>query len=387
MTEVVRDYVLSEDVAEIDAVVVTANNTASYFDRTVYTITNEDRKAAVTSLDLTNKIPQIRINRQTNQITASDGSVTVLVNGIASSEQELTTLRPEDVRKIEYYDLPPIKFGLSNGNKVINIITKIREDGIYGSVELNQHLTSPWLNDSFFLQYNRGRHQLAFTANIGYGSWDDQYASDEMEYTLDGVDFRQEEERQSENNFLSPQFSLKYTNQLPGKYVFQARFFPSYDKHSQQTDSRLAFIQDGIGSDRYGVKESESHSFNPTLDLYFWRQFRNRHELMITLRGDYINSVSDTYKNQYALSDDTPVFEDFLNMDGDGYQMNGQALYTKTFDKLTLSFGDYFYYDISKYRIDNTSGYSRETNSILKNYFAGEITGKIGPRFTYRFSL
>ena len=254
-------------------------------------------------------------------------------------------------------------------------------------MELNQHLTSPWLNDSFFLQYNRGRHQLAFTANIGYGSWDDQYASDEMEYTLDGVDFRQEEERQSENNFLSPQFSLKYTNQLPGKYVFQARFFPSYDKHSQQTDSRLAFIQDGIGSDRYGVKESESHSFNPTLDLYFWRQFRNRHELMITLRGDYINSVSDTYKNQYALSDDTPVFEDFLNMDGDGYQMNGQALYTKTFDKLTLSFGDYFYYDISKYRIDNTSGYSRETNSILKNYFAGEITGKIGPRFTYRFSL
>ena len=79
-----------------------------------------------------------------------------------------------------------------------------------------------------------------------------------MEYTLDGVDFRQEEERQSENNFLSPQFSLKYTNQLPGKYVFQARFFPSYDKHSQQTDSRLAFIQGGIGSDRYGVKESES---------------------------------------------------------------------------------------------------------------------------------
>ena len=63
MTEVVRDYVLSEDVAEIDAVVVTANNTASYFDRTVYTITNEDRKAAVTSLDLTNKIPHAGVCR------------------------------------------------------------------------------------------------------------------------------------------------------------------------------------------------------------------------------------------------------------------------------------------------------------------------------------
>lgn len=257
--EVVRDYVLSEDVAEIDAVVVTANNTASYFDRTVYTITNEDRKAAVTSLDLTNKIPQIRIDRQNNQITASDGNVTVLINGIASSGQELTTLRPEDVRKIEYYDLPPIKFGLSNGNKVINIITKIREDGIYGSVELNQHLTSPWLNDQVFLQYNRGRHQLAFRVHMGYGSWDNQYASDEMEYTLDGVDFRQIEEQQIGYKFLSPEGYIKYTNQLPGKYVFQALFYPSYRKNSQQTDSRLAFIQDGIGSDRYGVKESESH--------------------------------------------------------------------------------------------------------------------------------
>ncbi len=27
---------------------------------------------------------------------------------------------------MEYYDLPPIKFGLSNGNKVLNIITKKR---------------------------------------------------------------------------------------------------------------------------------------------------------------------------------------------------------------------------------------------------------------------
>ena len=51
MTEGVRDYVLSEDVAEIDAVVVTANNTASYFDRTVYTITNESRSDQQDSAD------------------------------------------------------------------------------------------------------------------------------------------------------------------------------------------------------------------------------------------------------------------------------------------------------------------------------------------------
>lgn len=108
---------------------------------------------------------------------------------------------------------------------------------------------------------------------------------------------------------------------------------------------------------------------------------------MVTFQGNYINSASDTYKNQYALSDNTSVFEDFLNVSGDGYRVNGQALYTKTFNKLAISIGDYFSYDLDKRRINNTLGYSRETNSILKNYFAGEITGKIGPRFTYRFTL
>ena len=153
MTEVVRDYVLSEDVAEIDAVVVTANNTASYFDRTVYTITNEDRKAAVTSLDLTNKIPQIRINRQTNQITASDGSVTVLVNGIASSEQELTTLRPEDVRP---YDTtaPLYKEYTAEREKHIVFSPRLRELAARLTAgETNPYLKAKrifcWINDNF----------------------------------------------------------------------------------------------------------------------------------------------------------------------------------------------------------------------------------------------
>lgn len=385
--EVVRDYLLDEEAAQLDEVVVTANNTASYFDRTVYTITSEDRKAAVSGLDLTNKIPQIRINRQTNQITASDGNVTVLINGIASSGQELTTLRPEDVRKVEYYDLPPIKFGLNNSSKVINIITKVLDDGIYGNIELNQGLTSPWLNDQFYLQYNRGRHQLAVMAFISYGTWNNQYVSNEMEYTLAGMDFRQMEEQRTKYKFLSPEGYIKYTNQLPGKYVFQALFYPSYNKNSQNTDSRLAFIQDGIGSERYGVTGGNSHSFCPTLDLYFLKQFRNRHELMVTFQGDYVNSSSDTHKNQYALSDNTSVFEDFLRSNGNSYRMKGQALYTKTLDNLTLSVGDHVYYNVDKLRIDNTSGHSRENNSILKNYFAGEVTGKIGQRFTYRFTL
>lgn len=388
MTEVVRDYVLSEDVAEIDAVVVTANNTASYFDRTVYTITNEDRKAAVTSLDLTNKIPQIQINRVSDRLSTREGGVTILVNGIASSEEELKTIHPEEVRKMEYYDLPPIKFGLSNGNKVLNIITKKRADGIYGGVNLTHYVTSASFGDYLYLRYNRGRHQWAFTAQVSHGSAYGQYALKEMEYAIDDTDFRQTEESEAKSKSWGTGLGVQYTNQVAEKYVFQASFSPSYGNSSKKENSQLAFLQDDNESDRHGISDRKSKSFSPNVDLYFWRQFRNRNELMLTLGGGYTNSSSNTYRNQYdLLLVDTPVFEDFLNLKGDSYWVNGQALYTKTFDKLAISVGDYFYYDAAKYRIDNTSGLSNETDSQLKNYFAGELTGKIGQGFSYRFSL
>lgn len=108
---------------------------------------------------------------------------------------------------------------------------------------------------------------------------------------------------------------------------------------------------------------------------------------MVTLRADYVSSVSDSNKNQYDIVGDTPVFEDFTNVDGNSYRLTGQALYTKTFDKLTFSFGDYFSYNLNKLQTDNVFGHADENNSILNNYLAGEITGKIGKRFTYRFSL
>lgn len=221
MTEVVRDYVLSEDVAEIDAVVVTANNTASYFDRTVYTITNEDRKTAVTSLDLTDKIPQIQINRVSDRLSTREGGVTILVNGIASSEEELKTIHPEEVRKMEYYDLPPIKFGLSNGNKVLNIITKKRADGIYGGINLTHYVTSASFGDYLYLRYNRGRHQWAFTTQVSHGSAYGQYALKEMEYAIDDTDFRQKEESEAKSKHGAPALAFNIRTRLRKNMFFK----------------------------------------------------------------------------------------------------------------------------------------------------------------------
>lgn len=386
--EVVRDYFLDEEAAQLDEVVVTANNTASYFDRTVYTITSEDRKAAVSGLDLTDKIAEIQIDRVADKISTSEGEVTILINGVTASEKELKTIHPDEVRKMEFYNLPPIRFGLANNNKVLNIITKKRADGIYGGVNLAHYVTTASFGDYLFLRYNRGSHQWAFSAQVNHGSAYGQYALTDMEYAIEGTDFRQVQESKAKSKSWGSNLSVQYTNQIAEKYVFQASFTPNYRNSSKKEDLQLVFMQDNDESNRYGMSDQKSQAFFPAVNLYFWRQFRNRNELMLTLGSGYENLSSDTYRNQYELlPEDTPVFEDFLDTKGDSYWINGQALYTKTFDKLVISVGDYLYYDAAKYRMNNSSGHSDENNSMLKNYFAGEVTGKIGQGFSYRFSL
>ncbi len=107
---------------------------------------------------------------------------------------------------------------------------------------------------------------------------------------------------------------VQYTNQVAEKYVFKPVSLKLREQF-QKENSQLAFLQDDNESDRHGISDRKSKSFSPNVDLYFWRQFRNRNELMLTLGGGYTNSSSNTYRNQYdLLLVDTPVFEDFLNL-------------------------------------------------------------------------
>ena len=98
--EMRKDYLLEEEVTAIDDVVVVGTNVTHYLDRTVYRVTNADRRTAVTGLDLTNKVPQVTLDRINETVSSSDGAVTILVNGIAASAQELKTISPEEVGQI-----------------------------------------------------------------------------------------------------------------------------------------------------------------------------------------------------------------------------------------------------------------------------------------------
>ena len=384
--EMRKDYLLEEEATAIDDVVVVGTNVTHYLDRTVYRVTNADRRTAVTGLDLTNKVPQVTLDRINETVSSSDGAVTILVNGIAASAQELKTISPEEVGQIEYYDLPPIRYG--GGNAVLNIVTKEVRDGFYGGIDLKHAVPVRWLNDSFYLRYNRGRSQLTFRYYASWHKSDAQFVDDEYRYALNGTDYAQYLHTSGGYRSFYNDFNLKYTNQLQDKYVFQATFYPSLRNNENHYDSQIEFLEGATGMQRYGNYRTESKIFNPTLDLYFWRQLGRKQELIMAITGNYFDSGLDTRSSEYDSADDRPVFEDFLTVDGRKYSAIGQALYIKNFEKVAFSVGERFSYESNiAHTTSWLSGDRQERTTRMNNYLAAEVSGKIKTRFSYCFSL
>lgn len=384
--EMRKDYLLEEEATAIDDVVVVGTNVTHYLDRTVYRVTNADRRTAVTGLDLTNKVPQVTFDRINETVSSSDGAVTILVNGIAASAQELKTISPEEVGQIEYYDLPPIRYG--GGNAVLNIVTQEVRDGFYGGIDLKHAVPVRWLNDSFYLRYNRGRSQLTFRYYASWHKSDAQFVDDEYRYALNGTDYAQYLHTSGGYRSFYNDFNLKYTNQLQDKYVFQATFYPSLRNNENHYDSQIEFLEGAAGMQRYGNYRTESKIFNPTLDLYFWRQLGRKQELIMAITGNYFDSGLDTRSSEYDSADDRPVFEDFLTVDGRKYSAIGQALYIKNFEKVAFSVGERFAYESNiAHTTSWLSGDRQERTTRMNNYLAAEVSGKIKTKFSYRFSL
>lgn len=384
--EMRKDYLLEEEATAIDDVVVVGTNVTHYLDRTVYRVTNADRRTAVTGLDLTNKVPQVTLDRINETVSSSDGAVTILVNGIAASAQELKTISPEEVGQIEYYDLPPIRYG--GGNAVLNIVTQEVRDGFYGGIDLKHAVPVRWLNDSFYLRYNRGRSPLTFRYYASWHKSDAQFVDDEYRYALNGTDYAQYLHTSGGYRSFYNDFNLKYTNQLQDKYVFQATFYPSLRNNENHYDSQIEFLEGAAGMQRYGNYRTESKIFNPTLDLYFWRQLGRKQELIMAITGNYFDSGLDTRSSEYDSADDRPVFEDFLTVDGRKYSAIGQALYIKNFEKVAFSVGERFAYESNiAHTTSWLSGDRQERTTRMNNYLAAEVSGKIKTKFSYRFSL
>ena len=385
--EIVRDFVLMAEAEQIDGVVVKAHNVTQQLDRTVYNISQEDRKHAFTALDLTLKVPQLRLDPVSQCLTSAEGAIKIFINGAASSEQELKSLRPTDIKSMEYYDLPPMRYG-GGTTKVLNVITKGAVEGIYGGIDLSHAFTTGFFNDSFYLRYNRGRGQFAVSYYGSYRNYHHRDGTTVYDYTLGGEHFNKTLATRQKFGYFTNNIRLQYTSQVQDDYLFQVNFLPNFTNRHYNIASEIDFLTGEILSKRHGEQGSFQKTFSPSLNMYLWKQLDNRQEIIANLVGTYFDASDDSHNDEYADQDNRPLLNDFNKTRNHKYSVIGQVVYTKNFERLSLSVGEYLSFEALDSYLNNTFTDSRYQTQVLTNQTYAELTGNhLDGKLQYRLSI
>ena len=100
--------------------------------------TPKQRKHAHSGFELIRNmmLSGVNVDTENGVITTPVGTATLYINGRKASVREITSLRPKDILRVEYYDMPTGKY--ANDKAVINYIVKTYTSGGYTQVDALQ---------------------------------------------------------------------------------------------------------------------------------------------------------------------------------------------------------------------------------------------------------
>jgi hypothetical protein len=378
------NYTLSVDSKLLNEVVVTANTIRKGIDKTTYLITPADVKSARFSMDLLEKIPALSINPLTQKIVAAKGNVKILIDGISSGEIDLKAIPPNKVARMDYYDVPPAKY--TNYDVVVNVITKNLDDGFAAGATLQHAFTTGFANDDVFVKFNRGRHQFSADYTLNYRNYSDVNTLVKYAYPMEDNSVNRNENSVNPFGYNDHTIHLKYVNRVPDKSIFQVKLSPNMNFNHSLDNSDIEILTGKTSTYRTGSKTDSSKIFNPSVNLYFWKQLKNKQTITMDVLGNLFIARQSIRNREYNISDNQLELNDKMDLNNRKKSLIGELVYEKTTETGKLTFGNRLETYTMNSKVENSFDNKDYTSSYFADYLYGEYTGAFD-KFTYRATL
>lgn len=164
----------SIDAQILNEVVVEANLQSVSATKSTYIPTSRQKNAAQTGTDLLSRmaIPQLSVIGD-NVSTAGGQSVSLFIDFLPASEQDIQAMRMADVKRVEYYDYPSDP-RFQGATHVVNFIMQKYDYGGYFKVLGKETFVSNISQLSLFskFQYKKMTYDIALGGYYSYGSHD-----------------------------------------------------------------------------------------------------------------------------------------------------------------------------------------------------------------------
>lgn len=163
MAQEVQDTLLTRELQEV---VVKASKVIRKADMDIYNPSKSAVENSKNGMQLLNNlmIPSLTVSDALGSIQAAGQSVQVRINGRVSSIEQVRTLLPETIKRVEWIDNPGLRYG--GANYVLNII--VTNPAVGGSLMANARpaLNTAW---GFYMadaKFNTGRSQWEVGGNF-----------------------------------------------------------------------------------------------------------------------------------------------------------------------------------------------------------------------------
>ena len=343
--------------------------------QTIYP-TEVQKKASHSGYSILQKLslPNIRVDEASHSLSAIDGrgSIQLRIDGIIVGREEMLSLAPERISRIDFIDNPGVRYGEGIAY-VINILTRRNDSGYTVGVDLMQALTAKSGNDLIYGKWNAGKSELSLSYNFGFKDFEGNRMNETAHYLLTDGSTRTigRNDIASRSRSLSNDLQLKYNLADSANYVFQASLKADFS-HIPHNYNRKQIVD---GGERYLATQSNRNlSSSPVLDLYFFKQFSPRQSLTLNAVGTYIStSLRSSYDEGEPYA---------YEVDGKTYSLMSEAVYENRLKPFTLTAGINYMQKYTKNR------YTGDVNSVNpmhnRNVYAfTEIKGAVGPvRYT-----
>lgn len=332
--DIKRDVVLTDKSHTLGEVEVTASNINMKGDHVTYMPTKKQVNGANNGVLLlfNMMIPQLKVSPMENSVATSDQtSLGIFIDERQADANELARLRPKDIARVEYYDMPTGVFARSGIDRALNIVTKKYTSGGYVDVRTNTKVIYPQGNYSVQASLDKGNVNMLVMAGSNVSKTDYAGTSQNEYFKFDTPFVKYSYIDDNETKNLSDYGLLRATVRGKRSY-FLAQAMLAWNETPDNTDIRSVSYSDNFYPAAKSFTSSYSNGLTPSLLLSHQIRFNNKDMLNWNLSYSYSRNKT---RSRYEEGDFAPIINNakdryhslmaglnYLHAFGNGGQLN-----------------------------------------------------------------
>ena len=362
------------DAYQLKKVVVKGNLRTDHGDHATYTFNEEQVKNSRHTQDLITNIPGIIIDPVTGKTRSIvNKKMKILINDVAmTSDNDLKSIPANKIKKVEYYDAPPSRYG--DVDILVKIVTKPLDTGYAVGFDAKTAFTTGFVNGNAYYKYNKGYHQFFVDYSIEMRNYHDCIGEDHYSFMLDNslADYLYSYKKHF--GYTNNTMNLKYAYSKPENITFQVTASPNYLHTFYRGNVDILSQNNPEWTNGKGTNDNYTNTFGPSLDLYLSKQLPNKQQIDVDVLGTYYHNDQQDLNRQWmvgegdAQAENSSLVDDKMRSKNDSYSLITEINYNKQWKKGELTIGWNNWLKWSDYTIRNVlSGYEPYNSSSRFN--------------------